>query len=196
MTYPIVSTRLPWVFGLLTVSLAWSSALGLGTPGPSVEIAARDPARDAPPPVQAADERAGRAAGPADDGGMQGVSVGTPRSLPSAVDEGPDLLRQRRKPWFDAHRGRYSPAPPGFIAYDQAVERFRDRRRQLHRRRGDWPRFRQNSWMDALCPWPKPRGDRSRRRNFPSPMERFDRRAYRDASVFGAPFAYGPAGLR
>jgi hypothetical protein len=117
-----------------------------------------------------------------------------PPSLQTLVDERRDLLRQRRNALFDAYTGRLATLPAWLAAHDDAVERYQDTLRQLHRRERDLSRLQHDAWMDAMSPWWKPQRDWSRQRNYLMQMEQLDRQELRDSYPYGTPFAFaGPA---
>lgn len=120
-----------------------------------------------------------------------------PYRLQTLVDERRDQLRRQRDARLDAYRGPRRHMPPWFAAYDDSVERYRDARRSRFRRQRDLGRQRHTSWMDAVCPWSKPRRDRSARRSYQRQMEQLDRRTYRDAFIDRPMYGFSePGGWR
>jgi thiosulfate/3-mercaptopyruvate sulfurtransferase len=125
---------------------------------------------------------------------VQGYVPSPPRSVQNLIDERRDLQRQRRRERFDAYAGRPASLPIGLAAYDDAVERYRDGLRQMHRQRRDYDRWRHDSWMDALCPWSKPQREWTRQRSYLMQLEQLDRQEWWDAHRYGTPVPFtGPA---
>jgi hypothetical protein len=159
---------------------AWSKV------NPEHQVTALADAGEAQASTQAGTEAA---PGAATEAALQGVFLAPPRSLQTLVDERRDLQRERRNALFDAYSGRPAWLPMGLAAYDQAMERYQDRLRRLHREQRDAAQLQHDAWMDAMVPWSKPQRDWSRQRSFLRQMEQIDRQAWRDAHLYGTPFA-------
>jgi hypothetical protein len=133
----------------------------------------------------AADEAATEVA----EGAVQGFVLAPPRSLQTLADERRDLQRERRNALFDGYSVRHVWMPMGFAAQGQGRDRHEDRLRRFHREQRDAVLLQHDAWMDAMCPWSTPQRDWSRQRSFLRQMEQLDRQAWRDAYLYGAPFA-------
>jgi thiosulfate/3-mercaptopyruvate sulfurtransferase len=133
----------------------------------------------------AADEAATEVA----EGAVQGFVLAPPRSLQTLADERRDLQRERRNALFDGYSVRHVWMPMGFAAQGQVRDRHEDRLRRFHREQRDAVQLQHDAWMDAMCPWSTPQRDWSRQRSFLRQMEQLDRQAWRDAYLYGAPFA-------
>jgi len=156
--------------------------------GSNPEPAAPSPAETPAPPTAVTDqEGAARAGAPAVTPPLR------PQSLQTLVDERRDQLRRQS----DAYRGPRRQIPPWFARYNDEAERYQDARRSQYRRQRDLGRQRHARWTDAICPWTKPRRDRSARHSYQRQMEQLNRRAYREAYRYQSPYGYpGPGGWR
>jgi hypothetical protein len=181
-------------------------AVPQAAPAPA-EIAAENAQADALAPAEIPPEDA-QAAAPADQPAAaaepaeaeqaQGPSTsvvellppGPPRTLQSLVDERRDQIRAQQRAMLDAWRGPGA-MPAWFPAYDAAVERHRQDLRSAWRQRRDFDQVRHDGWMDAICPWSKPQRNSSRQRSYLMQMEQLDRQEARNASLYGAPPAFG-----
>jgi hypothetical protein len=103
-----------------------------------------------------------------------------PPSLQTLVDERRDQLRARREALFDAFRPDYAYPSAWGPPYDRSMYLYRDAARQLYRRQRDDMRQSFEGWMDAMCPWSKPRRDWTRMRSFLIRQEQLDRQELRD----------------
>jgi hypothetical protein len=121
------------------------------------------------------------------------VPASPPSSLQTLVDQQRDQLRARREAMFDAYSRRYAYMPPWLARYDTAMDQYRDALRRLYRQQRDYSRMQHNSWMDAMCPWSKPRRDWSEQRSYLTQMDQLDRQEYWDSYLYRRPFgAFGP----
>jgi len=114
-----------------------------------------------------------------------------PASLQTLLDQRRDRIRERREAMFDASGWRDASMPPGWAAYADGVDRYRDAMRALYRQRRAYSRQRHNSWMDAFCPWSRPQRERSDLRSYLTRRDRLDRQERRDAFTYGQPRGFG-----
>jgi len=114
-----------------------------------------------------------------------------PPSLQTIVDERRDALRKRREARFDRYSGRYFFMPPGMLAHEEAMERYRDAIRELYRQQRDYNRMYREARISYMSPWSKPFHDLAEDRHYAMQMEQLDWQELRDDLMLGHPFAYG-----
>jgi hypothetical protein len=114
-----------------------------------------------------------------------------PPSLQTLLDQRRDRIRERRAAMFDAYDRRDASMPPGWAAYADGMDRYRDAMRALYRQRRDHSRQHHNSWMDAFCPWSRPQRERSDLRSYLTQRDWLDWQERRDAFTYGQPWGFG-----
>jgi len=169
-----------------------SPAEGAGTE--PIQAAPKEPV--ATPPSENASPSAGishNGAEPTAQPSMMQLSTPLPpRSLQTVVDERRDLLRERRRAMLEAWRGPHGAMPPAFrMGYLEALERYRDAVRALHRQQRDYARMQHDIWMDAVAPWSRAQRAWSKQRSYQRQMEQLDRQELQDWYLHGRPLGYG-----
>jgi hypothetical protein len=112
-------------------------------------------------------------------------------SLQTLVDQRRDMIRKRREAMFDAYGWRDTYTPPMWSVYQDDMERYRDAMRALYRQQRDYSRQYHDNWMDAFCPWSRPRREWNDVRSYQNQMDRLDWQEGRDAQMYGQPWGYG-----
>jgi hypothetical protein len=186
--------RLPRSLGAIFAGLSFSALLGgwsaaaLGAADGEAVTAASPPAMRQP----AATEPSVTAETSAPADAVPGLlPPAPPPSLQALLDQRRDRIRERREAMFGTSGWRDASMPPGWAAYADGMDRYRDAMRSLYRQRRDYSRQRHNSWMDAFCPWSRPQRERSDLRSYLIQRDRLDRQERRDAFTSGQPRGFG-----
>ena len=163
--------------------------------GPSTAAEQLVPAPDSAPPKTAGAEVSPPAAPakpqtPQPSPGL--LPPAPPASLQTLVDQRRDRVRQQREAMLDAYGWRDDALAPGWAAYRDDMERYRDAMRALYRAQRDYSRQHHNEWMDAFCPWSRPQRDWNELRSYQNQMDWLDWQERRNASLYGQPWGYGP----
>jgi hypothetical protein len=187
--------RLPRSLGAILAGLSFSALLGgwsaaaLGADEGEAVMAASPPAMQQPaatePSVTA------ETSAPAAEAVPGLLPPAPPPSLQTLLDQRRDRIRERREAMFDAYDRRDASMPPGWAAYADGRDRYRDAMRALYRQRRDHSRQHHNSWMDAFCPWSRPQRERSDLRSYLTQRDRLDRQERRGAFTYGQPRGFG-----
>ncbi len=111
-----------------------------------------------------------------------------PQSPQTLLDERRDRIRERREAMLDPFGWRDATMPPGWEAYQDGMDRYRDARRAWYRQRRDYSRQHHDSWLDAFCPWSQPQREQSDLRSYRTQRERLDWQERRDALMYGQPW--------